>query len=219
MKCNYLKYLSFFFCFLPLILSNACYGGSNQSKGIDESTLSTADLYRSAGELRDTYASAMSRNSDLPSFEDTIRVPEFYRDSSVRKGTGFESPDYRQLSYKVRRLDENLFCLTEEKLRSHIELRLLQHGITPNNAAIGPDFPQLEITVTFSQNTFSMHLDISRVSQFNVGSTSYKKSAIMWNEEIMGNHDHDLDIIYDSLDYLMTHFIEQYLLSNHITKK
>lgn len=134
--------------------------------------------------------------------------------SQAIQATGLESPDFRVLSFRIRDIGENHFCLTEELIRSRVELRLMQQGITPFTEQLNSEFPQLEVTVTLSENSFSMHLDLLRNSIFTIGNTIYEKEAIMWNEEILGLHDHDLEIIFDSLDYLLSRFISSYLLSN-----
>ena len=131
--------------------------------------------------------------------------------------TGLESPNFRLLPYKVRHLEHNLFCLTQELIDSRLELRLLQHGITPETQNIGEEYPSLEVSITVRDDSFSMILDLCRTSTFMIGEKAYKKDSIMWHREVLGIHGHDLEIIFDSLDYLLAEFIGEYLKANQLS--
>ena len=136
-------------------------------------------------------------------------------DFSSATGNGFESPDYRVLLYQIHDIDENYFCLTKDLIADHVELRLLQHGITPQTEKIDAGFPHLEVSINLSENAFSMHLYLSRISSYSVGHNRYQKRTIVWSEEIINQHEYDPELIFDALDDLLSRFLAPYLSVNH----
>lgn len=150
--------------------------------------------------------------ADNNTFEESIDSSN--QTNSINHTLGFISPDYTELPVMIDEVDLNDFCLNEESISSRVELRLLQHGITPMAEIDNNAFPYLMISINLQENTFIMQVELNRKKIRVVDSNSEEVNDNVWKKQVMGFHYDDLDVIFDSLDYLLAEFLTEYLTVN-----
>lgn len=136
---------------------------------------------------------------------------------SERWGSGLEVPNYKSLRVVVEQLPKSAADtgLTEDRVRTGIELRLRQSGIQPISQYKSDAFLYTDIEVI--GNVFTISLQFTRLVSY---SASRDETTIIlgrtWQKKASGIHRRNAQEIVQVLDTLLDTFLNEYLKANAV---
>ena len=129
--------------------------------------------------------------------------------------SGLETANYKYVAVVVRDLDAAArgVGLTEDRIRTRVELRLRSAGLTPGDDT-KKNKTYLDVTVTVAGQAFVVLVAYKRLVSFITGNQQYKFNGTTWNDGGTGTHGDSAAFIMNGLDQFLDKFLNEYLKAN-----
>ncbi len=130
--------------------------------------------------------------------------------------SGLETANYKSVEVLIESLntDARSIGLTEDRLRTRVELRLRSAGLTPVNPRFSLELPHLYVNINVIGDAFSILVEYRRQVDFITGNRQYRYLATTWRYGNAGTHGRDAAYITNALDEVLDKFLNEYLKAN-----
>jgi len=129
--------------------------------------------------------------------------------------SGLETANYKYVAVVIERLsaDAGSLGLTEDRIRTRVELRLRSAGLTPGND-ITKNLASLYVNVNVGGSAYSAAVEYKRQVIFITGNRRYRYLATTWESASIGTHARSAVYIMNALDQNLDKFLNEYLKAN-----
>lgn len=129
---------------------------------------------------------------------------------------GLETANYKYVAVVIENLgtDAHSIGLTEDRIRTHVELRLRSVGLRPGKD-VRKNKAWLYVNIDVLASAFNIHVSYQREVGFTAGNRSYRHHAIAW--KTVGHHGISVGnaaFIINALDIRLDEFLNEYLKIN-----
>lgn len=175
--------------------------------------LVVAALYGATPSAKAQSGSGEDPNKWIPLQSDL--TPKAQSGSGLVLGSGLEVDNPKEVQVAIEYLDDDAkeAGLSRSLIRTKVNLRLRQNGLTPINAMKGG---YLYVKITVVNSAFDIDVHFSRLAVYPANSQVFKTMANTWARGGAGTFGNDKDFILNNLEDLIDEFIDAYLSANNL---
>ena len=148
----------------------------------------------------------------------TLLLVSVSADAQTVSRNGLETDDYKRVGVLIEDDKEALTIgLTEDRIRTRVELRLRSVGLRPEKSDPTTLRPFLYVNIDVmgsGTHVFSISLEYTRIVTFSVHGQQFQYVGKVWSESGSGVYRADAEVIWKGLDQTVDLFLDEYLKAN-----